>query len=206
MSPLPKKNSDIKKLDYFDYFSLNEETLKNEQSFETYKRSLYYTELMDLYVSSAKRNLIAKFIFKLIFFIISISCLIFIIFLFFCSMKYAFICLNSFDNLNDIDFESILGIFTILLPALSSLIVAFLKIPEIIAQYLFNIEEESYMSSIIKNIQDYDTGMYELQHKVDKLISENKEQSMDDLDNEIDSLYDEIDSLEDEQKIENNDN
>ena len=84
-------------------------------------------------------------------------------------MNYAFICLNSFDNLNDISFESILGIFTILLPALSSLIVAFLKIPEIIAQYLFNIEEESYMSSIIKNIQDYDTGMYELQHKVDKL-------------------------------------
>lgn len=136
MSPLPKKISDIKNLDYFDYFSLNEETLKNEQSFETFKRSLYYTELMDLYVSSAKRNLIAKFIFKLIFFIISISCLIFIIFLFFCSMNYAFICLNSFDNLNDIDFESILSIFTILLPALSSLIVAFLKIPEIIAQYL----------------------------------------------------------------------
>lgn len=143
---------------------------------------------MDLYVSSAKRNLISKFIFKLVFFIISVSCLIFVIFLFFCSMNYAFICLNSFDNLNDISFESILGIFTILLPALSSLIVAFLKIPEIIAQYLFNIEEESYMSSIIKNIQDYDTGMYELQHKVDKLIYENKEQSMDDLDDEMDYL------------------
>ena len=44
------------------------------------------------------------------------------------------------------------------------------------------------MSSIIKNIQDYDTGMYELQHKVDKLIYENKEQSMDDLDDEMDYL------------------
>lgn len=185
MFPLSAKNKDIKDL---NYFSLNEETLKNEQSFEAYKRSLYYTELMDLYVSSAKRNLISKFIFKLVFFIISVSCLIFVIFLFFCSMNYAFICLNSFDNLNDISFESILGIFTILLPALSSLIVAFLKIPEIIAQYLFNIEEESYMSSIIKNIQDYDTGMYELQHKVDKLIYENKEQSMDDLDDEMDYL------------------
>ena len=120
MFPLSAKNKDIKDL---NYFSLNEETLKNEQSFEAYKRSLYYTELMDLYVSSAKRNLISKFIFKLVFFIISVSCLIFVIFLFFCSMNYAFICLNSFDNLNDISFESILGIFTILLPALSSLIV-----------------------------------------------------------------------------------
>lgn len=42
------------------------------------------------------------------------------------------------------------------LPALGSFLTVFIVIPKIIAEYLFNLEEEKYMSEIIKNIQDYD--------------------------------------------------
>lgn len=38
---------------------------------------------------------------------------------------------------------------------------AFIKIPEIIAQYLFNVKEENSMQSVIKNIQDYDISRHQ---------------------------------------------
>lgn len=64
---------------------------------------------------------------------------------------------------------------TIVFPAISSLIVAFIKIPQIIAQYLFNVEEDSYMNSIIKNIQDYDKAMFAYEHRIDEMLMQYKE-------------------------------
>lgn len=52
------------------------------------------------------------------------------------------------------------------------------KVPE-------NGEEKNYVTSIIKKIQDYDKVMYELQHKVDRLVRENKDQSLENLDDEL---------------------
>lgn len=75
--------------------------------------------------------------------------------------------------------EAILSIVTIVVPAISSLIVAFIKIPEIIAQYLFNTKEDENMNLIIKNIQDYDTAMFEMEYKFDELLKDNKDQSED---------------------------
>ena len=43
-----------------------------------------------------------------------------------------------------------------ILPLLISFLTVYIVIPKVITEYLFNAEEEKYMSDIIKNIQDYD--------------------------------------------------
>lgn len=54
------------------------------------------------------------------------------------------------------------------------MIVALLKIPEIIAEYLFNTEEDYFMNEIIRNIQEHDKAMYAMNHKADSFMKENE--------------------------------
>ena len=117
-----------------------------------------------------------KMFFKISFFVITLGSMIAIIHLFDKSLQYAFNSLDKFDSLNDITMEAILSLITVILPSISSLIVAFIKIPEIIARYLFNIKEDNYMNSVIKNIQDYDKSMFAMEHRIKELLRENKDQ------------------------------
>lgn len=81
--------------------------------------------------------------------------------------------------------ESILSTISVVVPAVVSLIVAFIEIPKIIAQYLFNIEEDNNMNAIIKNIQDYDSTMFEMEHKIDRVI---EKQANNIIDEEIEDI------------------
>lgn len=45
---------------------------------------------------------------------------------------------------------------SIVVPALAAFLTVFLVIPKVVTEYLFNAEEEKYMSEIIRNIQNYD--------------------------------------------------
>ena len=152
-------------------FSLSKEALKH---------SISYSDLLSTYVKMVKRNSYIKDTLKILFFFITIGSLVFIVYLFGETLKYAF---NFFENqkdTNEISIETILSVVTIVIPAVSSLIVAFIKIPEIIAEYLFNIEEDNYMNSIIKNIQDHDQSMFAMEHKINVTLAENKTESIDD--------------------------
>ena len=148
-------------------------------SVEILKHSKNYSKLLDIYVDSANQNIIMKKWFKIIFFVVTMCSLISIVVLFFWTLLYAFNSFSKLDNINEITIEAILSVITIVVPAISSLIVAFIKIPEIIAQYLFNTKEDENMNLIIKNIQDYDTAMFEMEYKFDELLKENKDQSED---------------------------
>lgn len=145
-------------------------------SIEILKHSKNYSKLLDIYVNTTHFNIIMKISFKILFFFITMGSMLAMIYLFYISLQYAFNSFDKFDSLNDISVEAILSIITVVLPAISSLIVAFVKIPEIIAQYLFNVEEDNYMNSIIKNIQDYDKSMFAMEHKIDELLMDNKDQ------------------------------
>lgn len=145
-------------------------------SIEVLKHSKNYSKLLDIYVISTKRNITMKNWFKILFFIITMGSMLAIVYLFYVSLQYAFDNFAKFDNLNEISIEAILSIVTVILPAISSLIVAFIKIPEIIAHYLFNVEEDNYMNSVIKNIQDYDKAMFAMEHKIDEMLMNNKDQ------------------------------
>lgn len=146
-------------------------------SVEILKHSKNYSKLLDFYVDSAKENIKMKKWFKIIFFIVTMLSLVAIVYLFFKTFRYAFNSFEKFDSLNEVTLEAILSVVTIVVPAISSLIVAFVKIPEIIAEYLFNTKEDENMSVIIKNIQDYDKAMFEMEYKFDELLKDNKDQN-----------------------------
>ena len=150
--------------------------INKPHSIEVLKHSKNYSKLLDIYVISTKRNITMKNWFKILFFIITMGSMLAIVYLFYVSLQYAFDNFAKFDNLNEISIEAILSIVTIIFPSISSLIVAFIKIPEIIAHYLFNVEEDNYMNSVIKNIQDYDKSMFAMEHKIDEMLMDNKDQ------------------------------
>ncbi len=161
------------------------DNLDNPQSIEALKHSKSYSALLDIYVSSTLRNMNMKIWFKKIFFIITMGSLVLMVYLFYSSLQYAFKNLGKFQTLNDVSMEAILSMVTVIVPSISSLIVAFIKIPEIIARYLFNIKEDNYMNSIIKNIQDYDKVMFAMEHKIEQTLINNKDQTPEAQDEDI---------------------
>lgn len=103
--------------------------------------------------------------------------LVSIVYLFYMTLQYVINNFNKFDSINSVNLEAILSMITVVIPAILSLIVAFIKIPEIIAQYLFNAEEDNNMISIIKNIQDYDKTMFAMEQQSDDLLRNHKDQN-----------------------------
>lgn len=151
--------------------------INKPHSVEILKHSQIYSKLLDLYVDSTRQNMTMKKWFKIIFFIVTMCSLIAVVCFFYMTLQFAFHSFEKYNNSNGITMEVILSILTVVIPAISSLIVAFIKIPEIIAQYLFNTKEDDNMNFVIKNIQDYDKVMFAMEQKIDDLLINNKDQS-----------------------------
>lgn len=150
---------------------------QDTQSAEALKHSRSYSSLLSIYVKSTRGSIIIKNVLKCLFFFITMGTLVSVVFFFYFALKYVFVSFNKIKDINNISIEMILSMVTIILPAISSLIVAFIKIPEIIAKYLFNIQEDDNMNKIIKNIQDYDRDMFAMEHKVEEALMRNKRKS-----------------------------
>lgn len=153
--------------------------IKNDdtQSAEALKHSKSYSILLKTYVQTTETSAKIKNILKCLFFIITMSTMVAVVFFFYYTLRFVISSFNKIDNINNISLEMILSMATIILPAISSLIVAFIKIPEIIAKYLFNIQEDDNMNKIIKNIQDYDRDMFAMEHRVEEALMRNKRKS-----------------------------
>lgn len=137
---------------------------------ETIKHSENYTKLIETYVNSVSRNFTVKIFLKIIFFVITMLILLGIV-IAFCVIS---INISKAIKRDNITLTTITGIISVMIPAISSLIVALLKIPEIIAEYLFNTEEDYFMNEIIRNIQEHDKAMYAMNHKADSFMKENE--------------------------------
>ena len=88
---------------------------------------------------------------------------------FFSSTRNVADIINTISNKKDSNNETIvIEMITVVVPPLLSLIVSFIKIPEIIAKYLFNIKEDAYMTSIIENLQNYDKSIYSIEKKIEE--------------------------------------
>lgn len=150
--------------------------LKNDdtQSAEALKHSKSYSLLLKTYVQTTETSAKIKNILKCLFFIITMGTMVAVVFFFYYTLRFVISSFNKIDNINNISLEMVLSMATIILPAISSLIVAFIKIPEIIAKYLFNTQEDDNMNKIIKNIQDYDRDMFAMEHKVEEALMLNK--------------------------------
>lgn len=158
------------------------DTRRQSQNNEALKHSKSYSDLLDIYVKSVMDNTALKKWFKILFFTITMGSLIAIIIFFGLSLKYATSIFLRFENPNIINIDTVLSVITVLFPSFVSMIVAFIKIPEIIAKYLFNIQEDRYMNSVIKNIQDYDKNMFALGQKAEIVANINRtEMELDDI-------------------------
>ena len=157
----------------------------DNQTDEIKKRGAKYSALLKLYVRSTSFNAASKLLFKWIFFVVTMVAFWKMLSLFEDSINKVYKIFDGYEDLNEISLEVVLGLLTIVLPAVSSLIVAFINIPKIIAQYLFNNNEDDNMNSIIKNIQDYDRAMFAMEQKVKDLLSMHKSQTAETKDEEI---------------------
>lgn len=106
---------------------VDEINLSNVETNEEFNRSKKYTSLLEKYVTNAEKSLGLKLILKTIFF--------FGIILILLALIISFITITIYSVKN---------------------IVALCKLPEIIAQYLFNPEEEKSIIEIIGKMQIYD--------------------------------------------------
>lgn len=157
--------------------SLEDQT---SQKAEALSHSKSYSELLNIYVKSVEKNINTKNRLKWIFFILTMGSMLAVIAFFFVSMDYAFTIFSESKSLDSISYKTILSMATILIPTISSVIVALIKIPKIIAQYLFDTQEDQYMNSVVKNIQDYDKEILEIEYKIKNVLSVNKEPRQDD--------------------------
>ncbi len=102
-----------------------------------------YSLLLEAYVDDINNKRKSKEIFKWIFFMVSMALLIGVFILF------IVLCFKKDDSLS------------IILSSFATLLTSIITLPQIIAKYLFNSEDEKNINTVIKNIQDYDLKVRE---------------------------------------------
>ena len=110
-----------------------------------------YTEILKAYTKSIQKTLCWKFWFKVAMFFLSYALLIAVSVWLFFALKGSVASKEAVEAVFDWK-EWLVSIG----PVVVSFLTVFIVIPKVITEYLFNSEEEKYMSEIIKNIQDYD--------------------------------------------------
>ena len=128
-----------------------DEAIRNDAALRNLKRADlkaaregFYNEILDTYTSSLKDSVDCKKTYRKTTFRIS------------CVLLVAFPALVLFLFVTK-KTEDLVQWFSVIIPALVSFLTVFIVIPKIITEYLFNAEEEKYMSDIIQHIQDYDS-------------------------------------------------
>lgn len=106
-----------------------------------------YTDILDAYIDNVKKTVEVKQGYKSKVFWLAIVLLI-AVFLLLCGLL---IWVGTTEQEIDIAERC-----SLIIPAMVSFLTVFIVIPRVITEYLFNSEEEKYMSEIIKNIQTYD--------------------------------------------------
>lgn len=115
-----------------------------------------FKKLLKTYVENAKQNLLAKLIFKAIFFA---ACVVILIGIFVLLCKITWYYLN-----NEVSTETLI---ITMINTVVSFLSAFIVLPHTIAQYLYNTEEEKNMTELVKNIQERDKIIRENMRKKD---------------------------------------
>ena len=121
-----------------------DEVLAKNDNFHMMEHNSDYTKLLGCYVENLSKTLKAKYWFKIIFFGFIMFAIIIVLDIFMRSINYALQC------------EEMSAAIVAIIGGFVSLISATIALPSIIAQYLFNIDEEKDASEIIKNMQEFD--------------------------------------------------
>lgn len=111
------------------------------------KHETAYTTILDAYAANIVQTLDKKRTFKTQVFWLAFGLLV-VAFLLLVGLLAVLICCKPFAGIAEW--------CSVMIPAMVSFVTVFIVIPQVITEYLFNSEEEKYMSEIIKNIQNYD--------------------------------------------------
>lgn len=129
-----------------------------------------YTDLLRFYIKNVRISNILKIIFKILFFVIIILIMVGLSIFFGYSIYNSFKIIGNLDITQDNSVESIIGVIGTLIPSFTTLLVSIIKLPEIIAKYLFNRKEEEHMAKIIENIQNYDVQIYSIEKEAKEFV------------------------------------
>lgn len=167
-------NKDTKNKEVKDKDTKNKEVENKKNGKDLYKdHADEYTNLLEAFVanvtdSNKLKNKLKKYFFWSI--IISMAIMI---------LVFAFSIYSSFNIISGIDktehntnaISSVIGAITSIIPSLATMLVSLIKLPKIIAEYLFNIEEDTNMIKIIKKIQSYDITMFGMENDLEKMTA-----------------------------------
>ena len=143
----------------------------NKRKIEREIHDTYYSHLLFDYITNIRKTLKQKRRLKICFFSIIMTIFILTFYCFYHSMKDIIsLVKNNKESIELYNQSILIELITIIVPPLLSLIVAFIKIPEIIAKYLFNPKEDESMTSIIKNLQVYDKSIYSIENKIEEKL------------------------------------
>jgi hypothetical protein len=135
-----------------EYKNKNEENNQPRENEEN-SRSKEYTRLLKRYVKNTKKSLKLKLILKRNFFIGISSIFVILI------ISFVVVVIVSALNYGKLSSKNNVALILPLVSSLSTTLVAICKLPEIIAHYLFNPEEERSIIDIIGKMQEYDIQM-----------------------------------------------
>lgn len=127
------------------------ELVESDKQFNTSspksKHETAYTQILDAYAQNIEQTLKKKRLFKTLIFWLAFA-LLAGVFILLIGLLIILIWKKPLAGIAEW--------CSIVIPALVSFLTVFFVIPKVITEYLFNSEEEKYMSEIIKNIQNYD--------------------------------------------------
>lgn len=148
--------------DKFDKFTKKYCYVKIKESSQRELRSVIYSQILHTFRNNIQNQSEQKHDLKYMFYESAMDILAgtFVLFICVILLTPAYLCIcYSLDPQSFPDFM-VTGIISIIATAVSAM-TAFIKIPQIIAKYLFNKDEDIYMASIVKQIQDYDNHTFQ---------------------------------------------
>lgn len=160
-----------------------------------------YTDLLDSFIANTKSSNKLKSGLKISFFVIIVLIMAGLTVLFSYSVRKAFNVIMYLNSVNNNSTESIIGAVSSIIPSLATMLVSLIKLPKIIAQYLFNPEEDKNMVAIIEKIQNYDIQMYSLENDIEHLLMKSQKKS-----NSNDKPMEELFEMEEPSNETNNNN
>lgn len=185
---------------------------ENKQEDKLNKDSVYlqhtkkYTDLLDVFVNSSRSSNRLKHWLKLFFFIIIVLIMISLILLFAYSVDRTFKIIKDLDIDNNKSVESIVGSVVSIIPSFATMLVSLIRLPKIIAEYLFNPKEDENMTKIIGQIQNYDLQMYPMEQRSQSLRKEQQDVNLNDFDGVLQSLLSNNEEKPKSEDINTNDN
>lgn len=148
-----------------------QEEHKEQEKYEEHENhAKQYSELLKVFVNHINLSNNSKNKLKTSFFRSIIGIMIFLTVVFTLSIVAAFFIISNIKTADSNSIESIVGAIVSIIPSLATMLVALFKLPEIIASYLFNREEDTSMVSVIEKIQNYDVQMYSMKNDIEKVL------------------------------------